>query len=635
MSEVLKSTARPTGFHSSLPTIAVVGSPNAGKTTLFNWISGSNAKAVNYPGATVDYTIGNSLKNYGEALRVLDTPGTYSLFPKTPEERVTEKLLFSSRDDLKPTSLIVVVDATQFQRQCTLVRQLKSSGWPVVVALTMSDVIAAEGIQLDVQKLSHLLEAPVVRIDGRLGGGVFELVDKARKQVIANKAPSIQKISRWTSEDFQSELKFLNEAYASCFSSPLSKNQSSNRTKQIDRFLLHPIGGGFIFVATMILLFSSIFWAAAPAMDIIDSFFGALANKASAIAPDALWADFLGNGLIAGFGSFLVFVPQIFILFFGLTILEDSGYLARAATLVDRPLSLIGLNGRSFVPLLSGHACAVPAMMAARTIPNKKERWLTLFILPLMTCSARLPVYALLLSFLFASAFESGLWLTTIYFGTFLLGSIATAVASRFVPNLEKSFFMLELPSYRIPSLLTSLRTALSKTRAFIFRAGPVILVLSIVIWAGVTFPNHNIEDEAERLQSSYAAQAGQFIQPAMKPLGLDWKSGVGIITSIAAREVFVSTMALMYNVSNEDEDQLQASLISAMKKSKHADGSAVFTVASVAGLIIFYMIALQCIATVSIAHREANSWIFAIGQLIGYNVFAYIAAFLTHTLLM
>jgi ferrous iron transport protein B len=465
-----------------------------------------------------------------------------------------------------------------------------------------------------------------------LGGGVKELIECARHLKSAKK--SVNNIPHWDPEEFQRQHQELSEIHQRCFTMD-KKLLSQNRTAKIDHWLLNPYIGPFIFVATMFLLFVSIFWLADPIMGWIDESFAALASWVHAVGNESLFADFLGNGIVAGFGAFLVFTPQIFILFLGLNLLEDSGYLARAATIIDKPFTLIGLNGRSFAPLLSGHACAVPAMMAARTIPNKRERWLTLMILPLMTCSARLPVYALLLAFLFDSALTGALWLTIIYFSTFILGGVATAIASQFIKNNEGSFFLLELPQYRRPRLMTVLKSAFDKTKSFVLRAGPIIFFLSIAIWTGTTFPNFEIKEDSTRLESSYFGQTGKYIQPIMEPLGLDWKSGIGIVTSIAAREVFVSTLALVYNVADDDEDRLQTSLLNAMRNSKHSDGRAIFTTASVAALIVFYMIALQCIATVGVAKKESGSWSFALGQLIFYNVAAYIAALITYQVLV
>jgi ferrous iron transport protein B len=393
---------------------------------------------------------------------------------------------------------------------------------------------------------------------------------------------------------------------------------------------MHPVWGLVFFVIFMSLIFTSIFWAAAPLMDAVDSAFGALASWAvDSLASRPLLSDFVGNAVIGGLGSVLIFLPQIFILFLGISYLEDSGYMARAASLIDRPLSKLGLNGRSFVPLLSGYACAIPAMMAARTISSKKERFLTVFIVPLMSCSARLPVYALLLSFLLVgtSAWWGGLALAFIYLGSLVVGAVASGVANKILKTNEDSMFMLELPVYRRPQLRTILKQVLSKTRSYIVKAGPVIFVLSLFIWAASTFPNYQAEDQTDRLTKSYAAEVGRMIEPVLEPMGVDWRVGVGLISAFAAREVFVSTLAVVFHITEENEDSLQASLLQQMRQATFPDGTAIFTVASVVGLILFFMIALQCVATVGVARREFGSWKWALTQLVVFNLVAYILA--------
>jgi ferrous iron transport protein B len=339
--------------------------------------------------------------------------------------------------------------------------------------------------------------------------------------------------------------------------------------------------------------------------------------------------QFLSGGVLASASAVLVFVPQIFILFIGIILLEDSGYLARSATLIDKPLSMLGLGGRSFVPLLSGYACAVPAMMAARTINSKRERWLTLFILPLMSCSARLPVFALLLTFLFHgdAAWKAGVMLTAIYIGSMLMGALAAVIAGRFLKIEDKSFFMLELPVYRRPQASLVLRQAFSRTKSYIVRAGPAIFTFALIIWVATTFPAYNLENKTERLNQSYAAQAGHLIEPVFRPMGGDWRTGVGLMSAFAAREVFVSSLAVLFQVTDQDEDSMQETLLSKMHDAKAPDGGALFTVSSVLGLILFFMIALQCLSTVTVAVRESGRWRFALMQLALYNVIAYVVS--------
>ena len=340
-----------------------------------------------------------------------------------------------------------------------------------------------------------------------------------------------------------------------------------------------------------------------------------------------LAVDFLGHGIFASLGSVLVFIPQIFILFFVIGFLESSGYLARAASLIDRPFSKLGLSGRSFVPILSGFACAVPAIMATRNISSTRDRLLTTFVIPLMTCSARLPVYSLLLSFLLQdqSAGLKGLWLAALYLGSLGIGAMAAAILNKTIAKIKPGFFLMELPLYRWPKFSVLLRQALSRTRGYALKAGPVILVFAVLIWFGTTFPNSNATSAQEKLQTSYMAVAGHHLEPVLRPLGVDWRVGVGMLAAFAAREVFVSSLALMMNVS--DSEGTQAGLLGAMKTAKMPDGTLVFTTASVLGLIGFFMIALQCMSTVSIVWRETGSLKFALAQLIGFNIMAYVVA--------
>lgn len=619
--------------------IALVGPPNAGKTSLFNWLTGSRYHSVNYPGATVEYLKGETMSDYGRIHMVLDTPGIRSLRVVSPEEAVTEKILFEGAKEVTPNVIVVPVDVTQMSRHLLLVQQLKETGAKVVVALTMVDLLKTRGYQLNKDRLSSLLGLPVVEIDGRLGGGVKALVEEINSFECQGVEP-LKKVPTWSDERIQKAYEFGDEVTQNVLT-PINK-ESANKSKEpstknllgdpeslkLDRYLMHPVFGVALFLMIMISLFSAIFWFAAPFMDFIDEGFASTAEWALSLAPDNLFAQFIANGLITGAGSVLVFVPQILILFLGLGVLEDTGYLARAATLVDKPLSKIGLNGRSFVPLLSGYACAIPAMLAARTISSRKERLITIFVIPLMSCSARLPVYALLLGFLFpGNAFYAGLALTSIYIGSVFFGGIGAAIATKVLPADKASWLMMELPSYRRPQLRVILRTSLDRTYSYIRRAGSAIIMVSIIIWLATTFPNNNLDDESQVLESSYAAQVGQVFEPVMQPLEGDWRVGVGLLSAFAAREVFVSTMALLLRAEGEDDDEVQNSLLGAMREAKMASGEPLFTIPSVVGLIVFFIIALQCLPTTVVANKESGSRKFALVQLITFNGVAYIIA--------
>ncbi len=638
-------TAPPAGV------VALVGSPNSGKTTLFNWLTGSRFKTVNYPGATVDYSVGSSQERYGEPIPVMDTPGTYSLEPKSPDEEVALAAIFAHREFGAARLVISVVDATQIARHLLLTRQLLEAGFEVVVAITMLDLLEERGEALDLRTLSAELGVPVVGVDGRLGGGVQELLTLVRGQLRAADAVGAARgrpkpIAPWSAQKLEAGFRANSELSARALAARpaftagtggggagakagvAGTGVTQRWTERLDRVLLHPVFGLVCFFLIMGGLFSAIFWAAAPLMDGVDQAFSFIGEKILEFAPDSLWAQLAANGIIASVAAVLVFVPQIFILFLGIAFLEDSGYLARSATLVDRPLSALGLGGRSFVPLLSGYACAVPAMMAARTINSRKERWLTLFILPLMSCSARLPVYALLLGFLFAGedAWKGGLALAAIYIGSLFVGAVAAVLVGRFVKARDRSFFLLELPVYRRPLAVHVARQAWTRTFNYVKRAGPPIFVFALVFWAATTFPNHGLEDASERLNTSYAGRVAKPLEPIFEPMGGDWRTGIGLMSAFAAREVFVSSLAVVFHIADGDDDAtMRESLLTKMREAKAPDGRPLFTFASVLGLIVFFMIALQCLSTVIIAAREFGGWRTAIAQLVVFNLVAYI----------
>jgi ferrous iron transport protein B len=631
--------------------IALVGSPNSGKTTLFNWLTGARSKTVNYPGSTVDYSVGEThprmhVSASDQPLTIMDTPGTYSLDPKSPDEKVTTEAIFAHPTFGAARLVISVVDATHLSRHLLVTKQLIKAGFNVVLAVTMRDLLREHDEDLDVDLLSRELGVPVVLIDGRLGSGVRELLASARSELGRINVTDFRQdrasrpLSPWSEEEVETTLREVirlsDRARVALDKRPGDSEEYKTaraRTRRLDQVLLHPFWGLILFLSLMSILFSSIFWLAQPLMDLVDQLLSGLAGGVLAWAPESLFAQFVSGGVIASVSSVLIFVPQIFILFVGIIFLEDSGYLARSATLVDKPLSLFGLGGRSFVPLLSGYACAVPAMMAARTINSRRERLLTLLVIPLMSCSARLPVFALLLSFLFHAdaAWKGGVALTGIYVLSLVLGAIAAIVVGRFLTlqKDERSFFMLELPVYRRPRLTLVLRQAFWRTRSYVLRAGPAIFLFALIVWIGTTFPNYHLEDKSERLKTSFAAEIGQMIEPVFTPMGGDWRTGVGLISAFAAREVFVSSLAVVFQVTDDNEESMQSTLLSKMHDAKAPDGQPLFTLASVMGLIVFFMIALQCLSTVVVAIRESGGLKFALLQLLGFNIAGYTLAVL------
>ena len=613
--------------------VCLIGAPNSGKTTLFNWLTGLNHKPVNYPGSTVESAEGQTAERWGEACFVTDAPGTYSLFPKSFEESVAVDSLFQHPTYGPARLILAVADVNQLSRHLYLVKQLIDARFRVILALTNIDLLRESGRDVSLSELEAALGVRVAAVNGQTGEGVEQLMKLVQQELDQDlPTPRYERPTSWSKEKCESsfqELLRLQQRVIARRAAP-STSDSRLRSRRIDRVLMHPVWGLMFFFVFMSALFSSIFWAAAPLMDLVDGFFGSMAEWATEkLAAYPLAADFVGNAVIGGLGSVLIFLPQIMILFLGISYLEDSGYMARAASLIDRPLSKLGLNGRSFVPLLSGYACAIPAMMAARTISSKKERFLTVFIVPLMSCSARLPVYALLLSFLLVgpAAWWGGVALALIYLCSLVVGAVASAVANKMLKVEDDSIFMLELPVYRRPQLRTVVKQVLSKTRSYVVKAGPVIFVLSLFIWGASTFPHYQAEDATDRLTGSYAAELGRVIEPVLEPMGVDWRVGVGLISAFAAREVFVSTLAVVFHITEGDEESMQASLLQQMREASFPDGTPIFTVASVIGLILFFMIALQCVATVGVARREFGSWKWALIQLAVFNVAAYLLA--------
>lgn len=609
------------------PLIALVGSPNSGKTTLFNWLTGSRFKTVNYPGSTVDCFQGMTLPNYGEKMGVLDTPGVYSLHPQAADEEVTFEVLSGRKQFGQVSVVIAVIDATQLERQLYVVRQLQAAGFRLVVALTMPDLAKRAGIIIDISGLSQILQAPVVEIDGRLGGGVNQLLEVVREhlQPEESKTPGIH---RWESERIEKEMSTVADWAKSVTTSSENTFSQLVRLRRWDRVLLHPFWGIVIFVCVMGLLFSSIFWMARPVMDLVDHVFSFLASRSTEALGGGFFGDFIGNGLIAGAGSVLIFVPQIFILFFGLHLLEDSGYLARAATLVDRPFQKIGLSGRSFVPLLSGFACAVPGVMAIRNLRSPREKWIATFILPLMTCSARLPVYALLLYFLFQgqAAWKPGLALAGLYLLSVVLGAIAALILNRMLKVQKPAPFIMELPFYRRPKWNVVFRTSLAKTKSYVIKAGPTIFGFVLLLWLGTHFPGIHAPTPTERLKQSVVGQMGQRLEPVFRPMGSDWRVGVSLMSAFVAREVFVSSLAVILNVTAQSQG-IQDSLLAQMRDARMPDGHSLFTPASVAALIVFFMVALQCLSTTGVVWRETKSLKFAVTQILILNGIAYVLA--------
>jgi ferrous iron transport protein B len=613
-------------------TWALVGSPNSGKTTLYNWLTGSKSKTVNYPGSTVEYSVGSLRPQLIERIqdidiKIVDTPGIYSLIPQSEDEQVTHDVLFNTNKVEKLNGVIVVLDATQLSRHLLIAKQVVESGYPAVFVVTMRDLIEKEGSKIDLDCLKKELNSSVIFFDGILGRGLDELVQLLN----LNNSPAqdVYQSPQWSLDKQIEVIQWSEELDARTFSRRNQKKSTQNLTNKIDSVLMHPLLGFALFFICMTLVFASIYWMAKPAMDVIDSSFSFSSDFVKNHIP-GLFGEFLGSGLVTAIGGVVIFVPQIFILFFAIGMLEATGYLARVAALIDKPLSLIGLGGRSFVPLLSGFACAIPAIMATRNITSKKEKLIAQSIIPFMTCSARIPVYALLIGFLYGdqNPLMAGFIMALMYFGAILVGAVAARLISFFIKDTSSSRLMMELPLYRRPRFGVILLQSLNKSKSFVLKAGPIILSLALVLWFATNFPRPSLSDSqsvsaVEVAKDSYAAQAGHFIEPVFKPMGVDWRVGFGLISAFAAREVFVSSLALMFNIEGDGQEQT-STLISSMKNASFPDGTLIFTTASVVGIFIFFMIALQCTSTVGVLRREMGSWKPALLQLFLSNLVAY-----------
>lgn len=664
-----------------IPLITLVGPPNSGKTTLFNLLSGKKYKTVNYPGATVEYFLSKIQKKFNINANILDSPGIVSLIPNSPDEKISIDALYNHPELGIPDIVIATADASQLSRHLFLIKQLKESGFKVIVALTMIDLLNKKGFNISIDKLSENINCDVVKIDPRTGDGIENLLSSIEKNFLEISNEGKVNPDNYSSlEDFQKMIDSYKdiELITSNVIYELPHNKSNNKfdldkinkslkvinapfiksnnkldetTLKIDKLLLHKYWGLISFFIIMSFTFTSIFWIADPLMNIVDSLFSYLSDFSITLIGNNWFGDLISNGIINGAGAVFVFVPQIIILFLLLGILEDTGYLARGAMIVDKPLSKIGLNGKSFVPLLSGFACAIPAILAARTISNRRERILTIFILPLMSCSARLPVYTLLIAFLLPAGqlWLGGIILATIYIFSILASLIIAGLANKFKYKLVKeednSSFILELPTYRKPILSNVIMNSYFNTKTYITKAGPIIIFFSLCLWFLTYFPNYNpevqtenksqeeiiINQNVERLSTSYASQMGKFIQPVMEPLGMDWRIGVSLIAAFAAREVFVSSMALIFKVTNEDDESLQSSLLISMREAKiNNSDKPLFTLSTSIGLIIFFVFAMQCLSTVAVAKKETGGWKIPVLQIIIFTGLAYILTFLS-----
>jgi ferrous iron transport protein B len=607
-------------------TLCLVGMPNAGKTTLMNALPGGSFTTANYPGVTVSLLRGRTKPDLGTVMNVIDLPGVHSPVSPSPEEELACSVIEGRNTRVQPDCFILVVDATQLERHLKFAGFVARQHKPMVVALTMVDLLPRVGESVDVAKLQAALGVPVVPVDARSGAGIRPLLDALNQPPLINNALAALPLDPVAAFD-----QVRNLLQKSAAVKVKQRNwQTDPLTAKIDRYALHRIWGFPIFFLTLLSLFAAIFWVAQPFMDAIDAGFAGAGNLFLSAAGSSMVTRFIAEGLIGGVGAVAVFFPQILILFFLMSLLEDSGYLARGATLVDRPLSALGLHGRSFVPMLSGFACAIPAVFAARAIPARRERLLTIWIIPLMSCSARLPVYALLLAaLLHSAAWKAGLSLAAIYISSLLIGSIVAGLASRLVYKFKPpSLLAMELPVYRAPRWKPIMRITWARGSAYLKRAGTPIVVVSAILWLLSNYgaaPQSLVAPAA--MDESFAAQLGRNIEPVLRPMGVDWRVGVGLISAFAAREVFVSSMAIVFHVDGDDATRQEGLLEQMRTATFPGTAQRIFTPSSIVGLIVFFFFSLQCFSTVAVVRKETGSSRLAIAQLTFYTGLGYVLA--------
>jgi ferrous iron transport protein B len=703
----------------SLLKVALVGNPNSGKSTLFNALTGLNQRTGNFPGVTVDKKTGTVKLTNAAGKNItaefIDLPGTYSLYPKSLDERVAFEVLCDPSNSDHPDITIVVADASNLKRNLFLVTQIIDLKLPVILALNMMDLVEKAGMTIDTKRLSEKLGVPVIPVNARKKEGIAEL----KKAIVNAPQPSSNTFisSIALSPQLLDEIKLLgnvnvnyaafqvanNFEYMTYFDAHIEKREqlkallkeatfdprkvqaleSVGRFKiingfieecvkareaseesfstKLDKILTHRVGGYAIFLGILFLIFQTIFTLAAYPMEWIETLFVKISQWGNAVLPPGPFTDLLVNGILSGLSGIVVFVPQIALLFFFIGILEDSGYMARVSFIMDKLMRKFGLNGKSVIPLISGVACAVPAIMSTRTISNWKERMITILVTPLMSCSARLPVYTLLISLIvpgqktFGFFNMQGLLLMALYLIGFVAAISAAWVMKFLLKAKERSYFIMEMPVYRMPNWPSVGLTILDKVKVFLWDAGKVIVAISIVLWFLSSYgPGDKIAqiekkyntpemtqkmDEetrnrlsaSEKLEASYAGSMGKAIEPAIAPLGFDWKIGISLVTSFAAREVFVGTMATIYSTGNEDDTRTIREKM--MQEVNASTGEKVYTVATGLSLLIFYAFAMQCMSTLAVVYRETKNLKWPVIQFLYMGVLAWISSFAVYHL--
>jgi len=697
--------------------IALVGNPNSGKSSLFNALTGLRQRVGNFPGVTVDRTIGTlDLKN-GRKGSLIDLPGTYSLYPKSQDEEVATEILLDANHKDHPDLIVLVGDATNLRRSLLLCTQVMDLGLPVLLALNMEDLLKKNGLQIDLNRLSSQLGIPVLKTSALKKSGLKGLVKAMAAATSPAKQPFFQLPSSfdsvlepvmeklgtesrhhaWNALLMPQEFRKLSERKGIAIHpeaqamvanelavrydkiqaivdacSTLAPGHGQGMSSKLDRILLHPVAGYLIFVSLLFLIFQSVFaWASWP-MDMIEAGFSMSGEWFRSILPEGWFSSLLVDGVWAGLGGIVIFVPQIAILFFFISVLEGSGYMSRVVFLMDRIMRPFGFSGKSVIPLVGGMACAIPSIMMARTIPNKIERYITIMVTPLMSCSARIPVYVLLISLFVPEGYVwgifsyQGLVMTGMYFLGFFMALLVAWVIKTIARYKSDGTFVTELPLYRVPPWKNTLLEMYHRSRTFVIEAGKVIIVISIILWALVSYgPSEQmaavdqtidtelallagtsaeiktqttaLEDKraSEKLRASYAGIIGRGIEPAIRPLGFDWKIGIALLSSFAAREVFVGTMATIYSAGEsaaEDEDGKFLGIREKMEAETYVDsGEPVYTTPVAISLLLFYAFAMQCMSTLAVVKKETGSWKTTFLMLIYMTGLAYLSSFIAY----
>lgn len=600
--------------------IVLVGNPNCGKSSLFNNLTKLKQKITNVPGTTIENKVGMVTQGKHK-IQLIDTPGTYSFNPKSLDEKEAIRVFF---EDPSPDTILYIADASNLKRNLFYFSQLAQHGTPMVLALNMIDIADFKGFEIDVERLEKELGIRVFKINARTGEGVSTL----KKALFQD-----QFVPHFT---FGSENDHTHESHYDSITKLLNKTTKIKTkreltTSKIDAFATHPILGYLIFLLVLLFIFQSVFTLASYPMDWIENGFGMLGEYLTETLPDGWVKKLIIHGLLAGIAGVVVFVPQIAILFFFMSLLEDTGYMARVSFIMDKMLRGLGLSGKSVVPLLSGAACAIPAIMSTRNIENWKDRLITIMVTPLMSCSARLPVYTLLISMAIPNTPVLGFvsLQALVMLSMYVLGTVAALVAAIVFKWAIKytipSYFIMELPVYHSPRWGNIWVNCWQKSRSFVTEAGKIILIISVVLWFlasyGPTTDQSFSIQESATLEQSYAGHFGKAIEPSISPIGFDWKIGIALITSFAAREVFVGTMSTIYSVGDEENfDQLREK----MKKDRHKSGEPVYSLAVILSLMVFYAFAMQCMSTLAVVYKETRSWKWPAIQFVYMTALAY-----------